>query len=373
MSKKKIGYFLWGFLSSFYRLFPLNKRKIVLFMIHNDYKCGNLRYMYEALLKENPENYYIFISKAELFKSKISGYFYFYFILNYHLMTAKEIYLNDNFLPLAFMPLRKNVKLIQLWHGIGAFKRFGLSSENDDEVRKLVQKGNKKVTHLFVSGKSVVSYYKEAFQVDKERIYPVGLPVLDYYFDEERKKKARERFYSYFSELKNKKLLLYTPTFRKTLEENHALLKKISFSHLKELLGDEWAILIRLHPTMITRGIIEKLPKGVYDMSTYQDIKDLYEVSDVLVNDYSSTVVEYSLLKKPVIFFAPDLEEYDRGFYRDFKETVPGNIVMDLESLVREIKEEKTDNDKLNYFLSLHYDYFDSNNSNRILEIIRNG
>lgn len=370
MSIKQAGYLFLGLISSFYRLFPVNKKKAVFYMIHNDHKCGNLKYMYEALKKEREGEAFIFISKAELFQNKLRGMFYFYFILNFHLMTASEIYLNDNFLPLAYMPLRKRTRVVQFWHGVGAFKRFGLSTEKRAEVRRLVIKGNRRLTHLFISGKEVLPFYEEAFQVKREKIYPVGLPVLDFYFDERKREEAREDFFSEYPDLRNKKILLYTPTFRNTLEENKAILAAFSVRELKESLGEDWAILMRLHPSILDCGLINDLPEAVYDVSSFRDIKKLYEVSSVLVNDYSSTVVEFSLLKKPVIFFAPDLEEYDRGFYRDYRTTVPGEIVRDFTSLLRAIKAEHSDYLKNELFLKLHYDYYDSENCKRIIEIL---
>ena len=328
--------------------------------------------MYDSLSEKRPNDTYIFISKAELFsgKNKIKGLLYFYFILSFHLMTAGSIYLNDNFLPLAYLPLRKSVKIIQFWHGIGAFKRFGLSTEKDQYVRQTVEEGNKKITHLFISGKAVIPYYEEAFKVGRERIFPVGLPVLDFYFDDKLKRAAKDSFYQCFDGLKDKKILLYTPTFRNTMAENTALLEAFAVNELKKALGEEWAVLIRLHPTISDSGIIKNLPKDVYDVSYYKDVKELYEVSDVLVNDYSSTVVEYALLRKPIVCFVPDFDKYDRGFYRDYEENAVGEIVKDFSGLLSAIRQGKSDDAKLDGFLKLHYDYFDSNNRRRILDIL---
>lgn len=372
MNIKRLGHILFGLCCLPYRLLPLNQNKTVLFMIHNDHKCGNLKYMYDSLSEKRPNDTYIFISKAELFsgENKLIGLLYFYFVLSFHLMTAGSIYLNDNFLPLAYMPLRKSAKVIQLWHGIGAFKRFGLSTEKDQYVRQTVEEGNKRITHLFVSGKAVIPYYEEAFRVSRDRIFPVGLPVLDFYFDDELKKAAKENFYRKFKGLENKKILLYTPTFRKSMAENEAVLKAFSVSELKEELGEEWAILIRLHPTISDSGIIKNLGEDVYDVSFYEDVKELYEVSDVLVNDYSSTAVEYALLRKPIVCFVPDFDKYDRGFYRDYEENAVGEIVKDFSGLLSAIRQGKSDDAKLDGFLKLHYDYFDSNNRGRILDIL---
>lgn len=54
-----------------------------------------------------------------------------------------------------------------------------------------------------------------------------------------------------------------------------------------------------------------------------------------MVTDYSSTVVEYVLLDKPIILFAYDLDKYDRGFYRDYRSTVPGDIAYSTEELLQ--------------------------------------
>lgn len=372
MNIKKIGYQMYGGISQLFRICPVKKGKTVFFMVHNSKFRSNLGYMYQALKREDPKRKFVIVSKADLFSGgslkKLKGVLYFYFGLNYHLATAEYVFLNDNFLPLSCMHVSKKTKIVQMWHGIGAWKRFGLTTEEDLVTRDAVKKGNKKVTHLFVSAKRIVPFYEEAMGISRERIYPVGLPVLDFYFRDDLRELARERFYRSYPMLQEKKIVLYTPTFRATKEENEQLLERFQVEKLKKALGFGWAVLVRLHPAL--KGQFVEVGEDCYDVSGYPDVKDLYEVADVLVNDYSSTMVEYALLDKPIVLFSYDLEKYDRGFYADYVSNSPGPIVTDLEQLVEAVKRQEVDEEARKRFLQLHYDYYDADNTKRVLEIL---
>ncbi len=48
----------------------------------------------------------------------------------------------------------------------------------------------------------------------------------------------------------------------------------------------------------------------VRDVSGYPAIDELYMAADVLISDYSSAFFDYAILKRPMLCFAYDLEEY---------------------------------------------------------------
>jgi len=376
---KKIGYWLYGMLFHIFRiLFPVQEKKVVLWMLHDCKFQGNIRYVYEEMKKRDPEYKFIKISKRALFQTEKKGIatvlktmiggLQLFIGVNYHLATSEYILLNDNFLPLAYMNPAKNVKIIQFWHGVGAFKRFGLSTETDEEVRKIVKEGNSRVTHLFVSSRQIIPYYEEAFGIEKSRIFATGIPVTDFYFDDKKKNCSSARFYKKYPELRAKKIVLYTPTFRETEEENNQILQKFDMQKLVDALGEEWVLLIRLHPQI--RGNIPKLPKRCVDMTEYPDIKDLFIVSDVLINDYSSTVVEYVLLQKPIILYAYDLDAYDRGFYNSYRETAPGVLVRNMDEMLDAFSHLDVQTNKYQDFIKQQYDYLDQNATKRIVDII---
>jgi CDP-ribitol ribitolphosphotransferase len=282
--------------------------------------------------------------------------------------TSVQVFLNDNFLPLAYMHTRKETQFVQLWHGAGAFKRFGLSTEKDEDVIRTVQKANERITHLFVTSKHVIPYYREAFAVPEERIYATGIPATDLYFDDIQKKERMRKFYEKYPKLFGQKILLYAPTFRRTQEENREIMKQFDVEKIHSVLGDDWSVLIKFHPKFPMENIAEDT--FCYNMTNYNDISDLYLVADLLVTDYSSTIVEYVLLNKPVLLFAYDLPLYDRGFYFDYEDMMPGDVAHDREELFEFLQKDKDNLAKRQSFVNFEYDNVSGGACGRIMDIL---
>ena len=187
---KKIGYWIFGILFHLFRLFPVQSKKTVLFMVHDCKFQGNIRYIYEEMKRRDAGFRFVRLSKREILTPKgqgisklwhtITGNLYFFVGISFHLATAEYIFLNDNFLPLAYMNPSPQTKIVQLWHGVGAFKKFGLTTEQDPLVRSCVSRGNQRVTHLFVSSSQIASCYEEALAIPRQRIFPTGIPLTDF-------------------------------------------------------------------------------------------------------------------------------------------------------------------------------------------------
>ena len=77
------------------------------------------------------------------------------------------------------------------------------------------------------------------------------------------------------------------------------------------------------------------------NFSKYDDISELYLISDICITDYSSVFFDYANLRRPMLFFTYDLDKYRdvlRGFYIDMLTEVPGPILFTTEEVIDSVK-----------------------------------
>ncbi len=110
---------------------------------------------------------------------------------------------------------------------------------------------------------------------------------------------------------------------------------------MKEQLGDEYVILLRTHYFIADSLDVTGLEDFAYNLSKYDDISELYLISDYLITDYSSVFFDYANLKRPMLFYTYDLEKYRdvlRGFYIDIEEELPGPLLFTTEEIIDALK-----------------------------------
>ncbi|MGY1618881.1 CDP-glycerol glycerophosphotransferase family protein [Geodermatophilus sp. SYSU D00691] len=134
--------------------------------------------------------------------------------------------------------------------------------------------------------------------------------------------------------------VLYTPTWRDDLVFEKAGDRDFEFpidiDAFTERLGRDHVLLLRLHNMVMDRlEVVEG--SAVRDACSHPDIADLYLAADVMVTDYSSTMFDFAITGKPMLFFTYDLDRYRdqlRGFYFDLEEVAPGPLVHTSAELV---------------------------------------
>lgn len=273
------------------------------------------------------------------------------------LTTSKYIFLDDYYGYMSAMRVRKGQKIVQLWHGAGAFKKFGYSRLSTEDSLAVVHSGYRKYTNVTVSSEFVRPCYSEAFDIPLDRVKATGIPRTDIFFDPVEVLKSTGRVYQTYPELKKKKVVLVAPTYRgDKVEDADYDFERLNLEKLRDALGDKYIIMVRWHPALaenIRQGKVKfNLPEGIVDASDYDDVNGLILTANFLITDYSSIIFEYFLLNRPIIYFAYDLEKYaaERGLYYDFSDYVYGVVAMNCDDIIRAVGEEKMFEDRRRIF-----------------------
>lgn len=343
-------------------------------MTHDESVNGNIMKMYHKIKSTRPNEICKFVTKKEMNQEK--GYkrcinkLIFVCSSSFHLATSHVIFLDNVFLPMAFMRFRKKVRLVQLWHGCNTLKKFGQLS-NTGQLKWLERRANSRYTHLITSSIKMSQLHQEAFGIEANKIYALGLPRMDIFFEkEEVLQEEKEIFYKEYPELKDKKIILYAPTFRDNdlnLQDTHLDLQEVACS-----IADDYVILTKFHP-FVCGNHRRRAYSKLIDVSNYNDLNRLLFVADILITDYSSIIFEYALLNKPIIFYAYDQEIYAqkiRGFYYDYTEYVPGVIVQNKKELIKAIEMKTYLQYTYNDFVDGYLEYKDSQSTERIYNMV---
>lgn len=264
--------------------------------------------------------------------------------------TAKALFLTDYFFPAYACKPREGQSVVQLWHGCGAFKKWGYSTA---EKKWGASKKNLDLypihntyTHVCVSSPKVSFAYVEAFGCSEKSVIPLGAPRTDVYFDKGFVAGCRKQILDKFPEIGGRKIILYAPTFRGDSIDKSYIKNMMDIEEMSRRLGDGYVLLIKQHP--LTADAFRIRNDGfAFDISKDVAIETALCAADLVITDYSSLIFEYALLERPMIFFAYDLAEYEdaRSFYFGYEGFVPGEIVNSTEEIIGEIRRLETDFD----------------------------
>ena len=261
------------------------------------------------------------------------------------LSRNKYILLEDFYHYTAYKNFKPEQNLVQLWHGAGAFKKFGYSRVGKGDNVK-IHKGYKKYTNVITSSEKINWCYSEAFGVPFKNIKATGVPRTDILFNSDRNKALKAEFRRTFSIPEDKKIVLFAPTYRSANQRDAFYdMDRINIPKLFEEMGDEYVLTTKFHPAVYENNgsfVCEGYENFVIDVSHMRNINDVLPVADILVTDFSSIIFDYWLLNKPIVFYTEDMREYDdaRGLYFDFEKYAYGPVVTSPEDLVAAIKKE---------------------------------
>lgn len=253
----------------------------------------------------------------------------------YYLMTSK--FWVDNCRKTFPIYKRSKQVYIQTWHGT-ALKKIEFDVEHSlSELYLYGAKIDSEQIDYFVSPNRFMSTLTpKAFKYEGE-LLEVGYPRNDILINlsEQHKRQIKEGLKLDL----NKKIILYGPTYRDGAKNKNDFSTglDIDLDAFYHQFKDEYILLLRLHSNVATDIDIDpKYKHLIYNVSFYPDSQELLAIADLLITDYSSLFFDFAVTRRPIIFYAHDLELYRdqlRGFYFDYENFVPGPVARDMNQL----------------------------------------
>ena len=288
------------------------------------------------------------------------------------LIPKQDIIFVDDYVPIfKTIHLKADTKLVQLWHAGVGFKSVGYSRFGRAGSPLPFNSCHRQYSYAIVGGKGLIDVYEEVFGIPKNRILPYGLARLDGYLEQNRINEYREKFYDKYPELKKKKIILFAPTYRGNGQaEAYYPQEWIPKEQIKRLCQSEYVFALKMHPFVTETIKIEpEEKKYIYDFSKETDINELFYVTEILITDFSSNIYEFSLQKKPIIFYAPDKDYYQltRGVHRTLDEA-PGIVCEKFDEVIEAIEKKNFHVERIERFVRESFDHNDKLASDSLID-----
>ena len=359
----------------------INENQIFIESFRGDFYSDSPKYLYQYLHEHYGDKYeFVWVMNHKGTKIPGNPKTVKKLSLDYFRQAAKSKYWLINTRQSVMLSKRPEQIMVSTWHGT-PLKKLGFDMGNlylDDPQSKFnYKKDSADWNYLISPNEFTTEKLRSSFAYEGE-VLEYGYPrndILYNYTDE-----MVDKIKSDLNLPKDKKVILYAPTWRD--DESYDIGKvrfnlKLDLDNLKESLSDEYIVLIRTHYFIANNLDLSRFEGFVFDVSKYEDIAELYLISDILITDYSSVFFDFANLKRPILFYTYDLDKYSnmlRGFYMDIHTEVPGPLLYTTDEVVDAIKNIDSVNMKYHDRYEEFYKRFcsidDGNASKRIVEKI---
>ena len=226
---------------------------------------------------------------------------------------------------------KKNQIYLNTWHGASLnFVGNAVVGRHDFHFEH--------INYFCYNGEYEREFIKRDFNVLDKALISTGYPRNDALY--EATDETRTAFRKKFGILDDKRIILYAPTWRESEDGGGSfkLTPPINWKKWEEKLGEKYVVFLRTHP-YTTELMNVKFNDFVRDYINYPQVNDLLIAADVLISDYSSIQLDYSILGRPQICFGYDYDEYKavRGFYFDLEKTMPNGVMRDEDDVIRHL------------------------------------
>lgn len=362
-----------GFYFIFSRILPKNGSRILFMTETKDYLWGNLKYIHDRIIERGlSSRFKITCScrKSVGHKKSILSW-----IKTVYNIAASDYIFIDDYAPVfGFFKLYEKTCLIQVWHAGEGFKSVGYSRFGKDGSPFPSGSCHKAYTWALTGAPNLIKVYEEVFGIEKSAFLPLGMARLDHFLDQTYIDTFKDKFFAQYPDLKNKRVILFAPTFRGTgQKEAWYDYRALDFKQIYDFCGNDTIFMIKMHPFIKEKPPIPAdYTHRIVDLSSWPDINELFYITDILITDYSSNYYEYALLRRPILFYTYDREFYEltRGVHRSVKESAPGKVCDCFDELITALKTEDYEFDKTIRFADDNFKFYDGQASDRIINKI---
>lgn len=336
------------------------QNKIVWLSRQSDKKSQDMEMLSAEISRISPDTKQVFRLRRLKDESALSiSYILGIFGDMWEIASAKVAICDTYSIPLSCLNHKSELKIVQIWHALGAVKKFSLQSVGKAQGRDSgVSKAlcmHKNYDYVIAPSKKTAEFYCEAFGCDEDKIFIANLPRADVILDG---RIRRDEFVKLNPQYKDKKIIAYLPTFRdnddKIIERLHKAFEN----------DNNVSLAISAHP--LSKASENYKFNG--DFSTY----DLMKLADGIITDYSACAFEASLLNKPLWFYIPDYEIYkeEQGLNTDMPKILPEACFTDENELLNSVKSGNYDLNALDGFSRTFVENRGNNNTNYLAEFI---
>lgn len=280
----------------------------------------NSRYFFEWINRNHPELKTAWLCKDQKLADKIIelGYTAYKFKSKEGIAFSKKagvsVYSNG-LVDFGFYPRVGGSKVVSLWHGV-PFKKIYNDTYNGWRLTA------KRVLDRFFSwtyrditittSQYVNDQFSSIFGLRKNAIKAIcGQPRNDVLFSCLRKDKVLSKT----TISPDKQLVLFMPTYRKPEMGADAMTDIVKALYNSKTLdcalnNTNSVFVAKLHPLTPHISIENRDNFVVLDYGSIDNNQELLGVADMLVTDYSSCMMDYALLDRPVAFYMPDHEKF---------------------------------------------------------------
>jgi CDP-glycerol glycerophosphotransferase (TagB/SpsB family) len=343
------------------------RRRVVLATARLARLEGNLAYLHAEIRRSRPR--LPLVTLLEPYSYGIAGKLAYLLRLvrgTYLLRTSSLFVVDNAYLPVHVAPHRAGTTVVQVWHAAGALKRFGA-----DTTTGLAEPERSFLHHHYdyvvCAGEASRRPYAAALRTPAERVLPLGVARTDYFFDPAALAASRERMFAAYPGLRAGTVVLYAPTFRGRGRAKHAP-PGLDPVAVRAGLPPGYVLALKSHPNL-DRALVSTAGFDVV-IDPALEINEAFAAADILVTDYSSSIFEWALLRRPLVLLTTDLEAYERnpGLYLDARTELIGERVDEPRDLPRAIAEARVDEAGWTAFIARQVEACDGRASARFVE-----